>query len=99
MSLLTQPVGLPHYMIVGAILFVTGVVCALRVTSHSFGGVGCCCSASARTSWEALTVQSRWSSSETASPARGSCASLLQSWMIVEIGDRSYAALPSSKRR
>ena len=27
MSLLTQPVGLPHYMIVGAILFVTGVVC------------------------------------------------------------------------
>ena len=27
MNLLTQPVGLTHYMIVGAILFVTGVVC------------------------------------------------------------------------
>lgn len=27
MSLLTQPVGLPHYMVVGAILFVTGAVC------------------------------------------------------------------------
>ena len=27
MNLLTQPVGLSHYMIVGAILFVTGVVC------------------------------------------------------------------------
>ena len=27
MYLLTEPVGLTHYMIVGAILFVTGVVC------------------------------------------------------------------------
>lgn len=27
MSLLTQPVGLAHYLVVGAILFVCGVVC------------------------------------------------------------------------
>ena len=27
MNLLTQPVGLPHYLVVGAILFVSGVVC------------------------------------------------------------------------
>ncbi|MFH1265354.1 MAG: NADH-quinone oxidoreductase subunit NuoK [Planctomycetota bacterium] len=27
MNLLTQPVGLPHYLIVGAILFVCGVLC------------------------------------------------------------------------
>lgn len=27
MSLLTEPVGLEHYLVVGAILFVTGVVC------------------------------------------------------------------------
>ena len=27
MNLLTQPVGLPHYLVVGAILFVCGVVC------------------------------------------------------------------------
>lgn len=27
MDLLTQPVGLPHYLVVGAILFVCGVVC------------------------------------------------------------------------
>lgn len=27
MNLLTQPVGLSHYLIVGAILFVTGIVC------------------------------------------------------------------------
>ena len=27
MSLLTQPVGLPHYLVVGAILFVCGVLC------------------------------------------------------------------------
>jgi NADH:ubiquinone oxidoreductase subunit K len=27
MNLLTQPVGVTHYMVVGAILFVTGVLC------------------------------------------------------------------------
>ena len=27
MSLLTQPVGLSHYLVVGAVLFVAGVVC------------------------------------------------------------------------
>lgn len=27
MNLLTQPVGVSHYLVVGAILFVTGVVC------------------------------------------------------------------------
>lgn len=27
MNLLTEPVGLPHYLVVGAVLFVCGVVC------------------------------------------------------------------------
>lgn len=29
MDLLTQPVGLPHYLAVGAVLFVCGVVCMM----------------------------------------------------------------------
>jgi NADH:ubiquinone oxidoreductase subunit K len=29
MNLLTQPVGLPHYLAVGAVLFVCGVVCMM----------------------------------------------------------------------
>ncbi len=29
MNLLTQPVGLPHYLVVGAVLFVCGVVCMM----------------------------------------------------------------------
>jgi NADH-quinone oxidoreductase subunit K len=27
MNLLTQPVGVSHYLIVGAVLFVTGAIC------------------------------------------------------------------------
>ncbi len=27
MNMFTQPIGLPHYLVVGAILFVCGVIC------------------------------------------------------------------------
>jgi len=37
MSLLTQPIGLAHYLVVGAILFVAGVVC--MVTKRNAIGV------------------------------------------------------------
>jgi NADH-quinone oxidoreductase subunit K len=29
MTLLTQPVGLPHYLVVGAVLFVCGIICMM----------------------------------------------------------------------
>jgi NADH-quinone oxidoreductase subunit K len=37
MSLLTEPIGLEHYLVVGAILFVTGVVC--MITKRNVLGV------------------------------------------------------------
>ena len=37
MNLLTQPVGLSHYLVIGAVMFVTGVVC--MVTKRNLLGV------------------------------------------------------------